>query len=33
MGDELAEILVSNDYKYVYNLTRGMWGWHGELEK
>lgn len=33
MGDELAEILVDNGYKYVYNLERGMWGWHGELER
>ena len=33
MGDELAEILIENGYKYVYNLERGMWGWHGELEK
>ena len=33
MGDELAKILIDNGYKYVYNLTNGMWGWHGELEK
>ena len=33
MGDELAEILLDNGYKYVYNLQRGMWGWHGELER
>jgi rhodanese-related sulfurtransferase len=33
MGDELADILIDNGYKYVYNLERGMWGWHGELEK
>jgi rhodanese-related sulfurtransferase len=33
MGDELAEILIENGYKYVYNLKSGMWGWHGELEK
>ena len=33
MGDELAEILIDNGYKYVYNLKSGMWGWHGELEK
>lgn len=33
MGDELAGILLDNGYKYVYNLRRGMWGWHGELER
>ncbi len=33
MGDELAQILVRNGYKRVYNLRGGMRWWRGPLEK
>ena len=33
MGDELAEILVRNNYKKVYNLTGGMKKWSGPTVK
>ena len=33
MGDELGAILTKNGFKEVYNLKKGMRGWHGALEK
>lgn len=33
MGDELAELLVSNNYKKVYNLTGGIKKWSGPKTK
>ncbi len=33
MGDELAEILVKNGYREVYNLRGGMRRWRGPLER
>lgn len=33
MGDELAELLVRNNYKKVYNLTGGMKKWSGPKTK
>lgn len=33
MGDELAELLVNNNYKKVYNLTGGMKKWSGPKTK
>ena len=33
MGDELAELLVNNNYKKVYNLTGGMKKWSGSKAK
>ncbi|MFZ3071780.1 MAG: rhodanese-like domain-containing protein [Thermodesulfobacteriota bacterium] len=33
MGDELAEILINNNYKKVYNLTGGMRKWNGTKVK
>ena len=33
MGDELAELLVNNNYKKVYNLTGGMKKWSGPKAK
>lgn len=33
MGDELAELLMKNKYKKVYNLTDGMRKWNGPMVK
>lgn len=33
MGDELAELLVRNNYKKVFNLTGGMKKWSGPKTK
>ncbi|MCK4847027.1 MAG: rhodanese-like domain-containing protein [Deltaproteobacteria bacterium] len=33
MSNDIAGILLDDGYKYVYNLQRGMFGWHGELER